>query len=82
MPNSLQDILLNPKFSLAVVDLVPAAITRSQSVLAGVKARGLAEGDIMDARTEVPHCKYSALRIHSYTHSDRYCTPIRTNLLL
>ncbi|CAM9351584.1 unnamed protein product [Scytosiphon promiscuus] len=51
-PCSLQELLRMPVYASALEKALPRVVSRADSVLEGVKRRGLEQGDIMDAATE------------------------------
>lgn len=52
LPQSLQEVLSDPKYAKGVQELVPVAKAKAKSVLDAVKARAAGDGDVMDADTE------------------------------
>ena len=52
LPQSLQDVVCDKRYASDLSQLVPLAKAKAKSVLDAVKARGAAEGQVMDAATE------------------------------
>lgn len=51
-PQSLQELLNDPRFHDSLVGMMPDVVKQSNSVLENVKSKAAAEGDLMDSATE------------------------------